>query len=141
QAWFQLKSKCSPFGRRVQDGAFDSMNRSILADRTPSLFLLQYKRPELIVETLVLIPPFVFNASILKRRKPLSPTAQRAGWVGCNFLLDRIPLDGRVHVIKNGTVAPAADVRKAYAKLRPLEKLSIEKRGWTLDVLNVVRSL
>jgi type II restriction enzyme len=25
--------------------------------------------------------------------------------------------------------------------LRPLEKLAVEKRGWTLDVLNVVRSV
>jgi len=32
-------------------------------------------------------------------------------------------------------------VRKAYEKVRPLEKLNIEKRGWTLDVLNVLRSL
>jgi type II restriction enzyme len=32
-------------------------------------------------------------------------------------------------------------VREQYARLRPLEKLSAEKRGWTLDVLNVVRSI
>jgi len=117
------------------------MNRCILEDRTPSLFLLQYKRPELIVENLVLIPHFVFSASILQKRKPLSPTAQRAGWVGCNFLLDRLPPDGQVHIINKGKVAPVATVREAYAKLRPLENLTIDKRGWTLDVLNVVRSL
>jgi type II restriction enzyme len=141
RAWFQLKSKCSAFGRRVQDGAFDSMNRSILEDRTPNLFLLQYKRPELVVENLVLIPHFVFSTSILEKRKPLSATARRAGWVGCNFLLDRIPPDGQVHVILKGNVTPAGEVREAYARLRPLEKLNIEKRGWTLDVLKVVRSL
>jgi type II restriction enzyme len=117
------------------------MNRSILEDRTPSLFLLQYRRPEFIVENLVLIPHFVFSTSLLQKRKPLSPTAQRAGWVGCNFLLDRIPRDGQVHIIQNGNVASATEVRKAYARLRPLENLSIEKRGWTLDILNVVRSL
>jgi hypothetical protein len=38
-------------------------------------------------------------------------------------------------------IFPPAEVRKAYQKVRPLEKLNIEKRGWTLDVLNVVRSL
>lgn len=141
QAWFQLKSKSSAFGRRVQDGAFDSMQRSILEDRTPNLFLLQYIRPELLVENLVLIPHFVFSASILERRKPLSPTAQRAGWVGCNFLLDRIPPDGQVHVIKKGKVALPAVVRQAYATLRQLENVTVENRGWTLDVLNVVRSL
>ena len=25
--------------------------------------------------------------------------------------------------------------------MRPLEKLAVEKRGWTLDVLNVIRSV
>jgi len=32
-------------------------------------------------------------------------------------------------------------VREAYRRLRPLEKLRAEKRGWTLDVLQVVESL
>jgi type II restriction enzyme len=35
----------------------------------------------------------------------------------------------------------AAEVRRAYRRLRPLEKLKAETRGWSLDVLNVVRSL
>jgi len=112
-----------------------------MQDRTPNLFLLQYKLPEFMVENLVLIPHFVFTTSILEKRKPLSPTAQRAGWVGCNFLLDRIPRDGQVHVIQKGNVAPLSEVREAYARLRPLERLNIEKRSWSLDVLNVVRSL
>ena len=32
-------------------------------------------------------------------------------------------------------------VRVSYNRLRPLEKLQVEKRGWTLDVLQVVQSL
>jgi type II restriction enzyme len=36
---------------------------------------------------------------------------------------------------------PASEVRQAYNRLRPLENLKVETRGWTLDVLNVVRSL
>ena len=31
--------------------------------------------------------------------------------------------------------------QEAYQRVRPLEKLTVERRGWTLDVLNVVRSL
>ena len=40
-----------------------------------------------------------------------------------------------------GKIRPAAEVRRAYKRLRPLEKIKAEKRGWTLDVLNVVRAL
>ena len=44
---------------------------------------------------------------------------------------------GRVFECKSG-----AEVRRAsYNRLRPLEKLKVEKRGWTLDVLQVVQSL
>ena len=35
----------------------------------------------------------------------------------------------------------SAKVRKAYEKLRPLEKLNAKKRGWTLDVLQIVKGL
>ena len=117
------------------------MRDAIKSDRTPSLFLLHYQLPQLVVRNVLLIPHFAFSLSLLEKRKPLSPTARRAGWVGCNFLLDRIPPDGKIPVIEAGKAIPPAEVRKAYQKVRPLEKLNIEKRGWTLDVLNVVRSL
>lgn len=138
---FQLKSKSGAFGNRVIDGAYSAMHRAITSDQTPNLFLLHYRRPQLIVESVLLVPHFAFTLSFLEKRKPLSPQARRAGWVGCNFLLDRIPPEARIAVISQGRVVSSSTVRKAYQKLRPLEKLSIQKRGWTLDVLNIVKSL
>jgi type II restriction enzyme len=44
-------------------------------------------------------------------------------------------------VVENGKLSPTSFVRRAYNRLRPLEKLHADKRGWTLDVLSVVRSL
>ena len=117
------------------------MRRSILQGRTPNLFLLQYERPAFFVKELILIPHFAFSISILEKRKPLSPAAQRHDWVGCNFLLDRVPNDAKILVIRAGQAIKPSDVRAAYRKLKPLEELGIEKRGWTLDVLNVIRSL
>jgi len=43
--------------------------------------------------------------------------------------------------VHDGLVSSGSEVRRQYARLRPLADLSLEKRGWTLDVLNVVRSL
>ena len=40
-----------------------------------------------------------------------------------------------------GTPQTSEQVRASYNRLRPLEKLQVEKRGWTLDVLQVVQSL
>jgi len=45
---------------------------------------------------LIFIPDFSFTLSAVERRKPLPSTARRAGWVGCNILLDRIPIDARI---------------------------------------------
>jgi hypothetical protein len=33
----------------------------------------------------------------------LSATARRAGWVGCNFALDRIPIDARIRVSRSSS--------------------------------------
>jgi type II restriction enzyme len=138
---YQLKSKSSAFGTRVIDGAYAAMHRAVISDETPNLFLLHYQLPKLTVENVLLIPHFAFTLSLLEKRKPLSASARRAGWVGCNFLLDRIPSEARIPMVQDGRLVSPARVRKAYKKLRPLEKLNVQKRGWTLNVLQVVKKL
>ena len=117
------------------------MKHAILTDRTPNLYVLHYDLTAWVVRTVILIPHFAFALSAVERRPPLAPTARRAGWVGCNILLSKIPQDARIPIVADGTARPAAEVRRAYRRLRPLENLKADTRGWTLDVLNVVRSL
>jgi type II restriction enzyme len=138
---FQLKSQSKSFGNRILDSAYSEMKRAILEDRTPNLFILHYDLAQWAVQTVILIPHFAFALSAVERRKPLAPTARRAGWVGCNILLDKIPRDARIPVVESGSARPPSHVRLAYQRLRPLEKLGVEKRGWTLDVLNVLHTL
>jgi len=138
---FQLKSQSKPFGGRIVDSAYSKMKLAIVEDRTPNLYILQYDVSAWTVQSLLLIPRFAFTLSALERRRPLGPTARRAGWVGCNILLDKIPSDARIAVIQQGQVLPNRGVRHAYDRLRPLQKLKIEKRGWALDVLQTIRSL
>ena len=138
---FQLKAQSSPYSRRINDAAYSSMVRAIMENRTPNLYALHYRLSEWTVANVTLIPSFAFPLSAIEKRKPLAETARRAGWVGCNILLHSIPSDARIKIISDGKpVAPAA-VREQYARIRPLAKLDAKQRGWTLDVLNVVRSL
>ena len=137
----QQKSQSKPLGSKIIDAAYSQMKRAILEDRTPNLYVLHYDLPAWSVRTLILIPRFAFTLSAVERRKPLAPTARRAGWVGCNIVLDKIPLHARIPIIQEGNVRSRQAVRDAYERLRPLEKLRVEKRGWTLDVLQVVQSL
>ena len=138
---YQLKSSANKFGSRVIDGAYAAMHRAITADQTPNMFFLHYKLPQLTVESVLLIPRFAFSLSCVEKRKPLSATAVRAGYVGCYFVLDRIPSDARIPIIQNARPVSSSQVRKAHNRIRSLEKISVEKRGWTLDVLQVVQSL
>ncbi|HLZ51052.1 MAG TPA: DpnI domain-containing protein [Candidatus Acidoferrum sp.] len=138
---FQLKSQSKPFGKKILDSAFSQMKRAILTDCTPNLYVLHYDLTAWAVRTVILIPHFAFALSAIERRPPLAPTARRAGWVGCNILLDKIPVHARIPVVSEGTPYTPREVRASYNRLRPLEKLQAEKRGWTLDVLQVVQSL
>jgi type II restriction enzyme len=138
---FQLKSQGSPLSFRIVDSAYSKMREAIRSKRTPNLFILHYNKKHWLVSDVILIPEFAFSMAAIEKRKALGPTARRAGWVGCNILLGRIPADARVSIVANGTVNRASDVRKQYASLRPLQNLTVENRGWTLDVLNIVRAL
>lgn len=138
---FQLKSRSSAFADKIVDAAYASMRDAILQDRTPNLFALHYQPGVWEVRNLFLVPCFAFPLTAIEKRNPLGPHARRAGWVGCNILLHRIPADARIPIVLDGTPQPAAIVRERYRQLTPLAKLSVEKRGWTLDVLNAVRSL
>ena len=141
QSYFQLKSQSKAFGKKIVDAAYSKMKSAILEDRTPNLYVLHYDPVEWRVRTLVLIPHFAFTLSALERRNALKLTARRAGWVGCNILLDQIPVDARISIVNNERVVANASVRHAYERVRPLQNLAVEMRGWTLDVLQTVRSL
>ena len=69
----------------------------------------------------------------------------RAAQVGLaatsNILLTEIPSDARIPLVIDGKPANPSLARKQYGKVRPLSKLRPEMRGWTLDVLNLIRSL
>jgi type II restriction enzyme len=141
ESTFQLKSQSKPLGSKIVDAAYSEMKRAILEDRTPNLFVLHYDLASWAVRTILLVPHFAFALSAVERRKPLASTARRAGWVGCNILLEKIPVHARIPVVSEGNPHAPHEVRGSYNRLRPLEKLQVEKRGWTLDVLQVVQSL
>jgi type II restriction enzyme len=137
---FQLKSSRSWNQERIVDAAWSAMIAAVRSDTAPNLFLLNYAN-SWCIENLLLVPRFFFTESTIEKRKPLGPKARRAGWVGCNILLCRIPLEGRINVVGEGIVRPSKEVRANFRRVQVLGKLSPQLRGWTLDVLNVVRRL
>ena len=139
-AQYQLKSCAREPRNRIVDSAYSAMRAAIESDRVPNLLVLHYSN-HWAVSNLLLIPSFCFSVTALEKRKPLSPNARRAGWVGCNILLNAIPLDAKIKVVEDSREAKAAEIRNRFDYLRTLTQLTPNVRGWTLDVFRVARSL
>jgi type II restriction enzyme len=137
---FQLKSFKTWNQKKIPDAAYDSMIRAIRSDRVPNLLILQYSA-DWLVKNLLLVPRVFFTETVIEKRPPLSPKARRAGWVGCNILLDRIPRDGKIPVVANGSTVAQRHVREEFSRIRKLAEVPPSVRGWTLDVLTTVRKL
>lgn len=137
---FELKSKKNRIGKKIVDGAYDTMIERITSNVNPQLFLMQYST-NFYVTDLILVPKFFFTPSIIEKRKPLSQNARRAGWVGCNILYQKIPAQGKIDIVRDGVEIATADVLKNYAQTKKLQTKNINLRGWLLDVLNCVNEI
>ncbi len=141
KAPFQLKARRACIGKQIPDASYDSMMRALSENKFPHLFILQYDYVNAIVNNLILIPRFGIPASAIQQRRPLASSARRAGWVGCNILLFQIPPEARISLITAKNVIPSHVVRRQYEAMVPFANLPPEMRGWTLDVMTVLRSL
>jgi len=142
QEEFELKSNKHDFKSKVVDGAYDTMIKRLGSRNNPNLFLLNYDLQKLEVINLFVIPKHFFVPSIIEERKPLAPTAERAGWIGCNILLQSIPQAGKIFFIKNKVVEPKNKVLTEWQKTLFLrEEKEISAKGWLLDVMTCVERL
>jgi type II restriction enzyme len=138
---YELKSQSKAFGRKVADGAYDTKIERLASDTSPNLILLQYNREDRRVENLTVVPRYFFVPQAIERRPPLRPTARRAGWVGSNILLDRIPDSGLISVIRSGLVRDRREVIEEWSRLRFIEECRGEARSWLLEVMRCVQKI
>lgn len=72
-------------GRKVVDGAYSTMKSQLQKEKTSNLFLLKYGKASNNIIDFSVIPSHFFTLEIIEKRKPLSETARRPGWVGYNI--------------------------------------------------------
>jgi len=91
---------------------------------------------------LLVVPKQFFIPNIIERRKPLSETARRAGWTGCNILLEEIPHSGRIYLVKNRVSEPKEAVLAGWQRTLFLrDKKDMKAKGWLLDVMRCIEKL
>lgn len=138
---YEVKSKGGSINNRVSDGAYETMIDRITSNSNPNFLFLSYSPSNMCVTDLVVIPKYFFVPSIIEKRPPLAHTAKRAGWVGCNVLLSSIPEQGRVFLIRNGSIIPAKQVVEKLNRTTLLSAGDVQSRGWLFDVLNCVNTI
>ncbi len=139
---FELKSKKDFIGNKIVDGAYRTMIERLQSNNNPNFFLLNYNLKTLEAINFLVIPKHFFVPQIIERRKPLSLSARRAGWVGCNISLQNIPQTGRIYYVKNKQVGSKGKILRDWEKTLFLrEEREITAKGWILDIMNCIDRL
>ena len=137
---FELKSKKGKFANLVTDGAYRTMIEAIRENRQPNLFLLSYRLPFVVTDLSVLPRRFLVEPMVI-RRKPLSDTARRAGWIGCNLSLKLIPRSALIPCMVGGTAIEQHVIQKLWLRTAAFDDLGILARGWAAMTLGVIERI
>lgn len=135
---YELKSRNGCMAHKITDGSYDAMISRITGNKGPDFLFMNYTMTSYEVTDLVLVPRYFFVPDIIEKRKPLSQNAQRAGWVGCNILVDEIPEQGKIKIISEKIVIDKESVVRETNRRENLNINDINSRGWLMDVLKCV---
>lgn len=139
---YELKSKNGNVGKKIVDGAYDTMIKRLKSDNNPNFFFLTYDKFTFNIRNFLAIPKYFFVPDIIEKRKPLSPSAERANWVGCNILMSNLPEFGKIFYVLNGIAKSKDEVLGKWNKTEFVKSTSnIEAKGWLLDILVCVERI
>lgn len=110
---FELKSKGGKLTNKITDGAYSTMIKRIYSENNPNFFFLTYSKNWTVYDFLI-IPKQFFTEDIIIKRPPLAPTARRAGWIGCNIDIFKVPESGKVFLIKNSKIIDQEVVKQSF---------------------------
>jgi len=138
---YELKSKNGILGSKINDGAYSTMIERITSNNNPDFFFMTYSYDKHRVNDFLLILKHFFVPDIIEERNPLNSNARRAGWVGCNILVNKIPKQGMVSIISGGIPSDKNSVVSKVNRSSSLIISDINSRGWLIDVLNCINRI
>ena len=137
---YELKSMKDKVSTKIVDGAYNSMVNKILSFTNPNFFFLNYSE-KYTVKNLFIIPKYFFVPDIIEKRKPLSINARRAGWLGCNILINKLPISSKIFLIKDDVIIDKKNVLDQWKKVSFLNSEKISKRGWILELMKIIEQI
>lgn len=136
---FELKAHKKRIPDRVIDGEFHTMIKRIHEDTNPDFFFMAYDEEGFSVNDLMLVPRAFVTDRVIQARTPLSNKARRAGWTGCNILLQNVPDAGKIHLIRNQSEIDKGSVYEKMQCAMKLETEDVFARTWTSEVLHCIQ--
>jgi len=80
--------------------------------------------------------------NIIERREPLRTTARRAGWIGCNIVINKIPEFGKIFYVRNGAKKTKDEILSKWSKTTFVKNTSdIDTKGWIFDIFLCIEQL
>jgi type II restriction enzyme len=139
---YELKSKNGILGKKIVDGAYNTMIERLNSNNNPNFFFLTYNKETLKIHNFITVPKYFFTEEIIEKRKPLSETAKRAGWIGCNIIINNIPDFGKIFYIKNGELQNKDIILEHWHKTSFIKNTTnIETKGWLFDTLKCIEKI
>jgi len=94
------------------------------------------------VLNLLVVPKHFFVPEIIEERNPLSASARRAGWIGCNISLQGVPHAGRIFLIRNRLIEPKEDVLERWQRTLFLrDQKDLRAKGWLLSIIKCIEKM
>jgi type II restriction enzyme len=139
---YELKAMRGSIGKKIVDGAYTTMINRLNSKNNPNIFILTYDKVTFEINDFLTIPKYFFVANIVEKRKPLSTTARRAGWTGCNIIVNNIPNFGKIFYIQNGVVKSKKEVLDKWNRTDFIKNTqNTDAKGWLLDVLMCIQKI
>ena len=71
----------------------------------------------------------------------MKDTARRAGWIGCNIEIGKIPEIGKIIIVKEGIERNKLEVISQYRQVLSLQISAIKRRGWIFDIIKCIERI
>ena len=139
---YEQKASKKKFKWKVISSEYYTIIKRLEEKNKPNFFFLHYLDWILSVNDFFVVPKYFFFAEIIEKRKPLSPTARRAGWTGSNILFSKIPNSWKIYYIEDWKEISKEKVLEKWQKtvfLKDIKKDNL--KGWILDIMNCIESL
>ncbi|MCF7520917.1 restriction endonuclease [Neisseria sp. ZJ106] len=137
---FELKSKSGlSTGKKIPDGAYNSMIARIQAEDNPNFLFLAYKKADYSVQQLILVPKHFVNVKmIVPRNKPLK---NRENYLMCDMDISSLPESGKILLVDQARMIDPGKVRQQWQSHLFMRQQQSKSKGWLLAIMKCIDQL